>query len=69
MKAVIVGCGLSGITSAILLKEKGYDVEILDTRHHIGGNCYDKKIEGVMVHQYGPHGFHTNNEKSLEFPK
>tara|TARA_Y100000592_G_C5458014_1_gene312418 strand:+ start:59 stop:1036 length:978 start_codon:yes stop_codon:yes gene_type:complete len=67
MKAVIVGCGLSGITSAILLKEKGYDVEIFDTRHHIGGNCYDKKVEGVMVHQYGPHGFHTNNEKVWKF--
>ena len=67
MKAVIVGCGLSGITSAILLKEKGYDVEIFDTRHHIGGNCYDKKGEGVMVHQYGPHGFHTNNEKVWKF--
>ena len=67
MKAVIVGCGLSGITSAILLNEKGYDVEIFDTRHHIGGNCYDKKVEGVMVHQYGPHGFHTNNEKVWKF--
>ena len=63
MKAVIVGCGLSGITSALLLKEKGYEVEIFDTRNHVGGNCYDKKIENVMVHQYGPHGFHTNNEK------
>ena len=43
MKSVVVGCGISGITAAILLKEKGYDVEIFDTRHHIGGNCYDKK--------------------------
>tara|TARA_Y100000114_G_scaffold144784_1_gene153742 strand:- start:1749 stop:2726 length:978 start_codon:yes stop_codon:yes gene_type:complete len=67
MKSVVVGCGISGITAAILLKEKGYDVEIFDTRHHIGGNCYDKKIEGVMVHQYGPHGFHTNNEKVWKF--
>jgi UDP-galactopyranose mutase len=67
MKAVIAGCGLSGIIAAILLKEKGYDVEVFDTRYHIGGNCYDKKIEGVMVHQYGPHGFHTNNEKVWSF--
>ena len=62
MKAVVVGCGL-----AILLKRKGYKVEIFDTRSHIGGNCYDKKMEGVMVHQYGPHGFHTNNEKVWSF--
>ena len=67
MKALVVGCGLSGITSAILLKRKGYEVEIFDTRNHIGGNCYDKKIEGVMVHQYGPHGFHTNNQKVWDF--
>lgn len=67
MKAVIVGGGLSGITSALLLKEKGYEVEIFDTRYHIGGNCYDKKIEGIMVHQYGPHGFHTNNKKVWDF--
>ena len=67
MKAVIAGCGLSGIIAAILLKEKGYDVEVFDTRYHVGGNCYDKKIEGVMVHQYGPHGFHTNNEKVWSF--
>ncbi len=67
MKALVVGCGLSGITSAILLKEKGYNVEILDTRSHIGGNCYDSKIEGVMVHKYGPHGFHTNNKQVWDF--
>jgi UDP-galactopyranose mutase len=67
MKAVVVGCGISGITSAILLKEKGYDVKILDSRKHIGGNCYDQEIEGIRVHKYGPHGFHTNNKKVWDF--
>jgi UDP-galactopyranose mutase len=43
MKINIIGCGLSGITSAILLKEQGHDVEIFETREHIGGNCFDKK--------------------------
>ena len=42
--AKIIGCGLSGITSAILLKEKGYNIEIFDKRDHIGGNCFDQKI-------------------------
>jgi UDP-galactopyranose mutase len=67
MKAIVVGCGISGIVSAILLKEKGYEVEIFDTRSHIGGNCYDHEVEGVRVHKYGPHGFHTNNENVWSF--
>jgi UDP-galactopyranose mutase len=60
-KAKIIGCGLSGIVSAILLKDKGYDVEIFDTRDHIGGNCYDEKINNITVHKYGLHVFHTND--------
>ena len=67
MKAVVVGGGLSGTVAATLLQEKGYDVEIFEQRAHIAGNCYDKKIEGVRVHQYGPHGFHTNNEEVWNF--
>lgn len=67
MKAKIIGCGLSGIVSAILLKEKGYDIEIFDTRNHIGGNCYDEKIQKITVHKYGPHIFHTNDEEVWNF--
>lgn len=67
MKAKIIGCGLSGIVSAILLKEKGYSVEIFDTRNHIGGNCYDEKIQNITVHKYGPHIFHTNDEEVWSF--
>jgi UDP-galactopyranose mutase len=66
-KAKIVGCGLSGITAAILLKEKGYDVTIYETRNHIGGNCYDSNVAGTLVHNYGPHYFHTNDEEVFEF--
>jgi UDP-galactopyranose mutase len=66
-KAKIIGCGLSGIVSAILLKEKGYDVEIFDTRNHIGGNCYDEKIDQITIHKYGPHIFHTNDEDVWRF--
>jgi len=67
MKAKIIGCGLSGIVSAILLKDKGYDVEIFDTRNHIGGNCYDEKINNITVHKYGLHIFHTNDDEVWNF--
>lgn len=67
MKINIIGCGLSGITSAILLKEQGHEVEIFESRPHIGGNCYDKKEDGVTVHQYGAHIFHTSDEEVWKF--
>ena len=65
--AKIIGCGLSGITAAVLLKEKGYKVTIFEQRSHIGGNCYDAKINNTLVHQYGPHLFHTNDEEVFAF--
>lgn len=65
--AKIVGCGLSGITAAILLREKGYNVTICDRRNHIGGNCYDSNVSGTLVHSYGPHLFHTNDTEVFEF--
>jgi UDP-galactopyranose mutase len=67
MRVKIVGCGLSGITAAILLKEKGHSVEIFESRNHIGGNCYDSNIAGTLVHSYGPHCFHTNDEDVFNF--
>ena len=67
MQINIIGCGLSGITSAILLKEQGHDVEIFETREHIGGNCYDEKKDGITVHKYGSHIFHTPDKKVWEF--
>lgn len=67
MKVNIIGCGLSGITSAILLKEQGHEVEIFETRPHIGGNCYDEKKEGITVHKYGAHIFHTSDEDVWNF--
>lgn len=67
MNIKIIGCGLSGITAAILLKEKGHTVTIYDSRNHIGGNCYDSNIAGTIVHNYGPHLFHTNDEDVFKF--
>lgn len=66
-KAKVIGCGLSGIVSAILLKNKGYDVKIFDKRSHIGGNCYDKIKSGTLMHEYGPHIFHTDDEEVFSF--
>ncbi len=65
--AKIIGCGLSGITAALLLKEKGYRVTIFEQRDHIGGNCYDYYLNNTLVHKYGPHIFHTNDEEVFEF--
>jgi UDP-galactopyranose mutase len=65
--AKVIGCGLSGITAAILLKEKGYSVTICDRRNHLGGNCYDSNVAGTLIHNYGPHIFHTNDEDVFAF--
>jgi UDP-galactopyranose mutase len=44
VKINVIGCGLAGVTSAILLKEQGHDVEIFEMREHLAGNCFDKKF-------------------------
>lgn len=68
MKVVIVGSGISGLTAAACMREKGHDVVIYETRHHIGGNCYDcEASDQTRVHVYGPHIFHTNNERVWNF--
>lgn len=67
MKAVVVGAGLSGLTAAVLLRDRGVDVSVLEQRNHIGGNCYDEFTDGVMLHRYGPHILHTNDKSVWEF--
>ena len=67
MKIVIHGAGPSGCTAARLLAEKGHKITVLEVRDHIGGNTYDEKVKGVMVHMYGPHLFHTDNKEVVEF--
>ena len=68
---LVVGCGFSGAVIANLiatvLDEK---VLIIDKKNHIAGNSYDYRDEnGIMIHKYGSHIFHTNNEKVWEFLK
>lgn len=65
--AVIIGAGISGLTAARILAEAEYHVTVLEKRSHIGGNVYDYFENGVLVHQYGPHLFHTNMRHIVEF--
>lgn len=67
MKVIITGSGLSGSVAAVLLKRAGHQVEIYETRRHIAGNCHDEKEDGVTIHRYGPHLFHTDNEMVWKF--
>ncbi|WP_049080033.1 UDP-galactopyranose mutase [Klebsiella michiganensis] len=61
---LIVGAGFSGVVIARQLAEQGHHIRIIDQRDHIGGNSYDARDPqtDVMVHIYGPHIFHTDNE-------
>ena len=60
---LIVGAGIYGAVFAREATERGYTCLIIDKRPHIGGNIYTEKIEGINVHKYGAHIFHTNDRK------
>lgn len=64
---LIVGAGMFGSTFARVATDAGYDCLVIDKRNHIGGNCYSEKINGINVHKYGPHIFHTNDEYIWKF--
>lgn len=61
---LVVGAGLAGSVFAHEMNKKGYSCFVIDQRSHVGGNLYCVDIEGIPVHKYGPHIFHTN-EKSV----
>jgi len=60
---LIVGAGLFGITFAEHAVRDGKSCLLIDKRDHIGGNCYTENKDGINIHKYGPHIFHTNNER------
>ena len=64
---LIVGAGLYGATFAHLAKQAGKSVLVIDKRPHLGGNIYCENIEGINVHKYGAHIFHTNNKEVWDF--
>ena len=67
--ALVVGAGFAGsILAERMASQLGHRVLVIDRRDHVGGNAYDYVDQyGVLVHQYGPHIFHTNAEKVVEY--
>ncbi len=67
--AIIVGAGIAGAVCARKLAEEGNKkVLVIERRNHIGGNCYDTKDgHGILIHVYGPHIFHTGDERVRKY--
>lgn len=64
---LIVGSGLYGSTFAYFATQAGRKCLVIDKRNHLGGNVYCENIEGINVHKYGAHIFHTNNKNVWDF--
>ena len=64
---MIVGSGLFGATFAYKAKKAGKSCLVIEKRPHLGGNVYCENIEGINVHKYGAHIFHTNNKQVWDF--
>ena len=61
---LIIGAGLYGAVFAQQAKAAGKSVLVIDKRNHIAGNVYTEKVEGIDVHKYGAHIFHTSNKRN-----
>ena len=64
---LIIGAGLYGAVCARQLTDAGNKVLVIEKRSHIAGNVYTEKVEGINVHKYGAHIFHTNNKEVWEY--
>ena len=64
---LIVGTGLFAATCAYELNKKGYKVLVVEKRPNVAGNIYTEEIEGIQVHKYGPHIFHTSNKMVWDY--
>ena len=68
MQVLIIGAGFAGAVSARELAEAGHQVFVVERRDHIAGNAYDvKDSHDILIHQYGPHIFHTNSERIFNY--
>lgn len=67
-KILVVGAGITGVTLAERFASAGNKVLLVEQRSHIGGNCYDyKDRNGILIHKYGPHIFHTNYKEVWDY--
>ena len=64
---LVVGAGLFGAVFAHEMKERGKRVLVVEKRSHIGGNVYTENIDGIEVHTYGAHIFHTNQKPVWDY--
>ncbi|MCG7313160.1 UDP-galactopyranose mutase [Priestia flexa] len=64
---LVVGAGLFGSTFAYEAAKRGKRVKVIDKRKHIAGNIYTEKVDGINVHKYGAHIFHTNDKKIWDY--
>ncbi len=64
---LIVGAGLFGSVFAYEMTKRGRKCLVIDKRSHIGGNCYTEEINGINVHKYGPHIFHTSKKDIWDY--
>jgi UDP-galactopyranose mutase len=67
-KNLVVGAGISGAALARkIAEERNESVVVIDTKPHLGGNCYDERQENILVHRYGTHIFHTDDKNVWDF--
>lgn len=67
MNYLIVGSGLFGVVFAHEVAKAGSKVTVIEKRNHIAGNIYTKEVDGIQVHEYGAHIFHTSNKKVWDY--
>ncbi|GAX05154.1 UDP-galactopyranose mutase [Secundilactobacillus pentosiphilus] len=67
MKLLVVGAGIFGAVVANEAAKRGHHVTVIEKRNHIAGNIYTENVDGIQVHRYGAHIFHTSNKKIWDY--